>query len=281
LTSKQNQAGTGDPNEGDLTEIVKLAKQAGEAILLVYRQQDFGTTYKEDRSPLTQADLAAHHMIVDALQKRWPKVPVLSEESTSVPYAERREWESYWLIDPLDGTKEFVKRSDEFTVNIALIRNSVPVMGVVYAPALDLVYYAAGRTGAFKSQGTGEAEAIAVSDYRDRRLKIAVSRSHAGATLTSFLEKIPPHDLIRMGSSLKICLVAEGAADLYPRLGRTMEWDTAAAHAIVSAAGGSVTNRQGESLHYNKADLANPDFFVRGNPEMALEHFFENRDGVD
>lgn len=265
-----------DLNKRGLAEIVRLAKRAGEAILSVYRQQDFAISYKADRSPLTQADLAAHHLIADALKKRWPGLPVLTEESTTVPYRLRREWESYWLVDPLDGTKEFVKRSDEFTVNIALIRCGVAVMGVVYAPAFDISYYAAEGMGAFKQRGDGEAAPIAVSDYRGRRLKIALGRSHIASALSTFLEKLPPHELIRMGSSLKLCLVAEGAADLYPRLGRTMEWDTAAAHAIVNEAGGSVTNSHGKPLLYNKADLANPDFFVRGNPPMSLKGLFPN-----
>ncbi len=268
--SKQNETDAKLDPENVLLEIVSLAKKAGEAIMQIYQQDDFGTTYKDDHSPLTAADLAAHRLIVDALEKRSPEHPVLTEESTAIPYTLRQKWESYWLIDPLDGTKEFIKRSDEFTVNIALIRNQQPIMGVVYAPALDLTYYAMEGLGAFKQKGDDEATAIAVSDYHNHRLHIAVSRLHGGAGLTAFLEQIPAHDLVRMGSSLKICLVAEGAADLYPRLGRTMEWDTAAAHAVVNEAGGSVTDVNGIPLCYNKADLANPEFFVRGNPPLPL-----------
>lgn len=274
-TSKEPEGFT--PNEAVLVEIVALAKDAGAAIMAVYRQQDFGITYKDDLSPLTQADLAAHHLIEDALQKRTPALPILSEESTALPYAHRREWACYWLVDPLDGTKEFIKRSDEFTVNIALIQKGTPVLGVVYAPALDISYFAAKGLGAFKAQGNNAARRITVSDYRAHRLKITVSRSHAVSAQHTFLDRMPPHDLIRMGSSLKLCLVAEGAAHLYPRLGRTMEWDTAAAHAIVSAAGGSVSNYQGEELIYNKADLANPDFFVRGNPPIPLPEHLRKR----
>ena len=277
MTFRKEQADAHQENETDLSEIVRLAKKAGEAILSVYRQEDFGTTYKEDHSPLTQADLAAHRLIVDTLKKRNPALPVLTEESITVPYALRSGWERYWLIDPLDGTKEFIKRSDEFTVNIALIYRGVAVMGVVYAPALDLCYYAAEGLGAFKQKGNNKPDRIAVSDYRGHRLKIAVSRSHGGSALSAFLEKIVPHELISMGSSLKLCLVAEGKADLYPRLGRTMEWDTAAAHAIVNEAGGSVTNRRGKTLLYNKADLSNPDFFVRGNPPIPLPEYLEQQ----
>ncbi len=270
MSPEENQTGDKPVNERTLLEIVSLAKKAGEAIMRVYQQDDFGTTYKDDRSPLTEADMAAHHIIVDALEKQASAQPVLTEESTEIPYTLRQKWERYWLIDPLDGTKEFIKRSDEFTVNIALIEQGVPVLGVVYAPALDISYFAAVGLGAFKKQGEAAAHRITVADHRTHRLKIAVSRLHGGAGLASFLEKIPAHDLVRMGSSLKICLVAEGAADLYPRLGRTMEWDTAAAHAVVNEAGGSVTDVHGVALIYNKADLANPEFFVRGNPVLPL-----------
>lgn len=256
-----------------LLEIVDLAEKAGEAIMVIYRKDDLGTTYKADHSPLTEADLAAHHLIIAGLKALTPTLPALSEESKNMSYALRRGWRKYWLIDPLDGTKEFVKRRDAFTVNIALIDKGVPVLGVVHAPALDTTYYAGSGLGAFKKDAGENAVQISVSEAPGAVLKIAASLSHGGPELEVFLQKIGPHELVRMGSSLKLCLVAEGAADLYPRFGRTMEWDTAAAHAIVSEAGGSVTDEAGKPLQYNKADLANPNFFVRGNPEMPLEKF--------
>ncbi len=258
--------------EKRLLKVVALAERAGEAIMRVYRQEDFGTTYKEDCSPLTQADMAAHHLIIKGLKSLTPHLPALSEESKGISSILRRGWESYWLIDPLDGTKEFVKRNDEFTVNIALINRGVPVMGVVHAPAFDLSYYAAAGVGVYKKVGKKDPHRISVCDYHNKTLRITVSRSHPAAELASFLERIGPHELVHRGSSLKLCLVAEGAADLYPRFGRTMEWDTAAAHCVVEEAGGSVTDPAGKALRYNKMDLANPDFFVRGDPPVPLKN---------
>ncbi len=253
-----------------LPKIVSLAEEAGQAIMTIYNREDLGITYKDDASPLTEADLAAHNLILSGLSKLTPDWPALSEESQSVSYDIRKDWNRYWLIDPLDGTKEFVKRSKEFTVNIALIENGVPVMGVVYAPALDHCYYASQGEGAFKKEGNHTAYAISAKPQGHQAMQIAVSRSHIGQTTMDFLEKIGTHELLRMGSSLKLCLVAEGVADLYPRLGRTMEWDIAAAQSVVVEAGGSVTDPQGQALQYNKADLANPNFFVRGNPPVSL-----------
>lgn len=258
-----------------LKDIVLLAEEAGDAILSVYSKSDFGTRFKDDNSPLTEADLAAHHLILEGLKRLTPEIPALSEESKTVSLEKRLSWPRYWLIDPLDGTKEFIKRSDEFTVNIALIDEGISTMGVVHAPALGLSYFAARGTGAFKKTQHGEAFPISVCDYRRGPLKIAASRSHGKEALARFLQKIGPHELVEVGSSLKFCLVAEGTVALYPRFGRTMEWDTAAADCIVVEAGGSVTDMQGEPLRYNKTDLENPDFLVRGNPPMPLEKYFE------
>lgn len=262
-------------SEASLLNVVSLARTAGEAIMAVYREKEFGTTYKDDHSPLTRADLAAHDLIVHGLKTLTPDLPTLSEESAIVDYEVRQNWPCYWLIDPLDGTKEFLKRNDEFCVNIALIQNGIPVLGVVYAPVFDVMYYAAEGLGGFKKEKNGEAQRLSVFDYRNRRLTITISRSHITASLETFLKKMGAHNVVLMGSALKLCLVAEGAADLYPRFGRTMEWDTAAGHAIVTAAGGSVSNAQGISLFYNKPDLANPDFFVRGAPPVPIETVLE------
>jgi 3'(2'), 5'-bisphosphate nucleotidase len=246
-----------------LAQVVAIARQAGQAIMAVYADPSAAVITKADESPLTQADLAADRVInagLTALDLGWP---VLSEESAGIPYAERRDWQRFWLVDPLDGTKEFIKRNGEFTVNIALIENGRPVLGVVYAPVLDVCYYAARDVGAFVQRGTAAAQKIATqSPAADEPVKVVASRSHADERTAALLRQLGEHQCISMGSSLKLCLVAEGAAHFYPRLGPTMEWDTAAAHAVVNAAGGLVQDRMGHELGYNKADLHNPEFFV-------------------
>ncbi len=249
-----------------MPQVVALATKAGDAIMEIYAQDDFGTTYKGNASPLTHADMAAHCLILEHLQALKPSFPVLSEESKFVPCEGRQNWNTFWLIDPLDGTKEFIKRNGEFTVNIALIDNGIPVLGVVHAPALDITYWAAKSFGAFKQKKDKVAEQIQVSDYHEGILKIVASRSHAGELVTQFLHKIHDYECVSMGSSLKLCLVAEGTAHLYPRLGPTMEWDVAAAHCVVVEAGGTVTDISNQNLKYNKPDLLNPYFIVCGNP---------------
>ena len=240
-----------------LPAVCTIARKAGDAILDVYESDDFDVQSKADNSPLTRADLAANEVIVEGLRALDVSIPVLSEESRKAPYRERADWARYWLVDPMDGTKEFVKRSGEFTVNIALVDEAgVPVLGVVYAPVLDRMYFAARGHGAFRQDGEAAPPPIRVAD----------SKSHGGAALARFLEQIGDHDVVSMGSSLKLCLVAEGAAHLYPRLGPTMEWDTGAAHAIVNEAGGRVTDLSDRPLAYNKEDLLNPYFMVAGNP---------------
>jgi 3'(2'), 5'-bisphosphate nucleotidase len=254
-----------------LTEVVALAHQAGEAIMAVYRSGDAGVTSKADDSPLTLADLASHRAIVAGLKKLAPDIPVLSEEAADIPCAERQAWTRYWLVDPLDGTKEFIKRNGEFTVNIALIENGVPVMGVVYAPVLEVSYYAARGTGAFVQRGKDAARPIKVQPHvAGKTIKVVASRSHSDARTAALLEQLGAHESVSMGSSLKFCLVAEGEAHVYPRLGPTMEWDTAAAHAVVSEAGGTVCDAAGQELRYNKEDLHNPEFFVLSADDEAM-----------
>lgn len=253
-----------------LPELVTLAERAGQAIMEIYAQTDFGITYKEDASPLTRADMAAHHLIQAGLEALTPSFPVLSEESTALPFKVRQKWETCWLVDPLDGTREFIKRNDDFTVNIALIQKGIPTLGVVHAPALGLTYYAAHESGAFKQVRGETPKHIQASDYRQQRLKIVISRSHGEDVTARLLEKKIDYECMRRGSSLKLCLVADGTAHLYPRFGRTMEWDTAAADCVVTEAGGSVTDLEGNRLRYNKSDLANPEFLVRGNPPFPL-----------
>lgn len=250
-----------------LDEVVSIAKEAGKAILAVY-EQGIEIQHKHDNSPLTQADLAAHNLIENGLAALVPELPVLSEESAAIPFSTRRQWGSYWLVDPLDGTREFIKRNGEFTVNIALIENHRPVMGVVYAPALDLLFYAAEGQGAFRQLGSKEPQQIRARAFDASQVTVAGSRSHAGEELMLFLDRMGPHMLISMGSSLKICLVAEGRADVYPRLGLTSEWDTAAAQCVLQEAGGRLVGLDGASFRYNlKESLLNPHFFAVGAGE--------------
>lgn len=247
-------------------QVVAVAMKAGDAVMNVYSEGNFDTTYKENDSPLTRADMASHCLISEELQQLTPNFPILSEESKSVPYEIRKHWDTFWLVDPLDGTKEFIKRNGEFTVNIALIKNGEPILGVVYAPALEITYWAAKDLGAFKRSKEGVTEQITVSNYGEGPLKIVASRSHAGELLTQFLETLSNYECVSMGSSLKLCLVAEGTAHLYPRLGPTMEWDVAAAHCVVAEAGGTVTDLDERPLKYNKPNLLNSYFMVCGNP---------------
>ena len=192
--------------------------------------------------------------------------PILSEESSARPFSERSTWNPYWLVDPLDGTKEFVNRNGEFTVNIALIRDHAPVLGVVHVPVTGVTYFAAHGHGAWRRNGTDEPVRIGV--YQEKRVpRVVGSRSHRGKLIDAYLKNLGEHDMVAMGSSLKFCVVAEGGADVYPRLGLTSEWDTAAAHAVVSAAGGRVVQLDGQDLRYNaKEDILNPHFVVLGNP---------------
>ncbi len=248
-----------------LDDLLQLARDAGDAILEIYNT-DFDVERKEDNSPLTAADLAAHKEIVARLEKLTPEIPLLSEESAKIPFDTRSQWSRYWLIDPLDGTREFVKRNGEFTVNIALIENHQPTLGVVYAPVLDSLYYGVSGSGAWKQEKGEEPKPIRVVSQKREPVMVAGSRSHAGDSLIKFLDNLGEHDLVSMGSSLKLCLVAEGKADLYPRLGPTSEWDTAAAQAVVEAAGGQVTTLDMQPLRYNTKDsLLNPHFFVFGD----------------
>ncbi len=250
-----------------LQPVIAIAKAAGEAIMQVY-STDFSVEKKEDNSPLTLADTAAHNIIVDALKTLTPDIPSLSEESEDISPDIRNHWRRYWLIDPLDGTREFVKRNGEFTVNIALIDDHKPVLGVVYAPVKELLYFASHQVGAYKQQYDLESEKISIKKFDAGKPVVAGSRSHQDQKLHDFIQKIETNlgvapELISMGSSLKICLVADGTVDVYPRLGPTFEWDTAAGHCILNEAGGDIVDEQGLSLLYNKkSSLLNPFFFA-------------------
>ena len=255
-----------DELAGLLEPVAALALKAGNEILTVYNSEEFSIQEKDDKSPLTAADLASHHAIVDGLTALTADIPVLSEESASLPFSERSSWQRYWLVDPLDGTREFIKRNGEFTVNIALIDAGVPVLSVVHVPVSGVSYLACKGQGAFKQEPGGERQPITVRKLADGPLMVVGSRSHRGDSLISFLEKLGEHDMVGMGSSLKLCLVAEGVADIYPRLGPTSEWDTAAAQCVVEQAGGFVTDTEMKPLRYNTKDsLLNPFFLVFGD----------------
>ena len=248
-----------------LKQLVDISRRAGLAILEWY-DGDMGITQKEDDSPLTRADIASHKLIDAELTRLWPDIPVLSEESADISWETRQSWDQYWLVDPLDGTKEFINRNGEFTVNIALIKDHQPVLGIVHVPVTDISYFGARDAGAWRQTGTDASEAISIRQPAAEPAVVVGSRSHANPELSRQLEQLGPHELISMGSSLKFCRVAEGLADFYPRTGPTCEWDTAAAQAVVEAAGGQVLKIDGTSLDYNNKDsYLNPYFFVIGD----------------
>jgi len=252
----------------DLSRITDLARLAGERILEVYRQ-DFSVDEKEDRSPLTEADRRSHDTILAGLLAAYPDIPCVSEEGRSIPYATRRAWSRCWMVDPLDGTKEFIKKNGEFTVNIALIEDGHPVLGVVSQPVTGTVYAAARGNGAYRFLTDGSVTRLtAGAHYRSlSRVRVVASRSHLTPETADFIAALEAEgkevELTSAGSSLKLCLVAENSADVYPRFGPTMEWDTAAAHAVALEAGRTVlAHPSGEPLRYNKESLLNPWFIV-------------------
>ena len=256
-------------------QVIAIAEQASEKILAIYNTE-FDVTSKEDNTPLTEADMAAHHVIIDGLHQLTPGIPILSEESVDIPFSVRKQWNRYWLVDPLDGTREFVKRNGEFTVNIALIDNHRAILGVIHTPVSGVLYYANNQQGAFKQMPGKDPQAIRTRSKQTDTTLVAGSRSHRGSSLKEFLEKLGDHDIVSMGSSLKSCLVAEGSVDIYPRLGPTSEWDTAAAQCIVENAGGKLLDLTMQPLLYNKkSSLLNPHFIVIGDPEYDWGQYFK------
>jgi 3'(2'), 5'-bisphosphate nucleotidase len=254
------------PNPHDLLhEVVAIARAAGRAILQVYASC-FAVTEKDDRSPLTEADLRAQEVISAGLKRIAPEIPLVSEEAEQIPFAERSRWDWLWVVDPLDGTREFIQRNGEFTVNIALVHRHRPVLGVVHAPVLQRDYYASEGHGALRVDVDGSSQPIRVRRPAARPLRVVGSRSHRGDSLDGFLARAGEHEMVAIGSSLKLCLVAEGAADVYPRLGPTMEWDTAAGQAVIEQAGGHLVGLDGLPLAYNaRPELLNPHFIAYGD----------------
>ncbi len=248
-----------------LEQVIPLAREAGKLIMAIYAE-DFAVTHKADASPVTQADAVAEAAIVQGLRALAPMLPIVAEEAVSAG-EKVSAGERFWLVDPLDGTKEFISRNGEFTVNIALIEQGEPVLGVVYAPALDRLYAGARGLGAFRIGAGGLREAIACRPPGADGLVVVASRSHGDeAALEAFLAGRKVARVAQAGSSLKLCLLAEGEADVYPRLGRTMEWDIAAGHAVLAAAGGRVCDLQGRPLGYGKPGFDNPHFAAWAAP---------------
>lgn len=244
-----------------------IAQRAGESILSFYGQP-MPAEKKADDSPLTLADLAAHRVIVEGLRDLDSAIPVLSEESSETDILHRLSWETLWVVDPMDGTKEFIKQTGEFTVNIALVRSGVPHLGLVYVPAKKLLYWAEAEMGAFKQAEGGAVERIQTRKPHADALDIVASRDHAGPMVADLLHRFPTAQTRSMGSSLKFCLVAEGMADLYLRDVPTMEWDTAAAQCVVEQAGGCVQDLEGQTLSYNRENLRNPSLITMGDPSF-------------
>ena len=245
----------------DIICINEIVYRAGDAIMDIY-DSSFEVETKSDNSPLTIADKKSHSIIDDGLNNIFPETPILSEEGKAISYSERKNWKNFWLIDPLDGTKEFIKRNGEFTVNIALISEGFPIFGSVYAPFKKELYWAFKNQGAWKSENKASEFQI-FTKLNNSKKRIVISRSHPNEKVTEFINNYDSHQLIRMGSSLKLCCIAEGKADIYPRLGPTSEWDIGAAQCVVEEAGGSVleydTNKR---LSYNKENILNPFFIV-------------------
>jgi len=254
-----------------LNEVIRITVAAGREILSVY-EQSYQIENKADGSPVTTADLRAHELIVRELSVLTPNIPVLSEESSNIVASERLRWSAFWLVDPLDGTKEFIKRNGEFTVNIALVEKHRPMIGVVHTPVGGSTYYAATGQGAWRIEGHHAPTAIKSRRYDGGAARMVASRSHLGAAVIAFRDTLLaesglPVESVNMGSSLKVCLVAEGEADVYPRLGLTSEWDTAAADCVLNEAGGAVIDLDGNPLQYNKANLLNPWFMATGDTD--------------
>ena len=263
-------------NKENLLEILNISVDAGEVILNYYNE-NVDVIYKDDESPLTKADLASHKIITDSIKKITPDIPILSEEEF-IDWKIRKKWKKYWLIDPLDGTKEFIKKNDEFTVNIALIENNRPILGVIYTPALNELFYSIKNFGSYKIltkkklNTLKEAKRISINKKKSNKIKIVGSRSHSNPILDKWVNKnFNEFDILQKGSSLKFCLIAEGSADIYPRFGPTSEWDIAAGHIILEEAGGKLKSIDNKEILYNeKENILNPEFFAYSNIDFVI-----------
>lgn len=255
-----------------LPSVIDIARASGQVILDIYQHGQFEKQVKTDNTPVTSADLAAHKLVVEKLTELTPDIPVLSEEDAVVPLSERSQWQRYWLVDPLDGTQEFIAGSGDFATIIALVENNKPIMGVVYAPVSGVAYYANDGKGAWKVTPDGESVRISTHKHElpTQSIAVAISRRQDISAITSRLDPSLNYDLVPLGSAaLKSCLVAEGAVDCYLRLGPTGEWDTAATQCIVEEAGGRILNTHLTPLSYNERDtLENPNFITLGDEAL-------------
>ena len=259
-----------------LNDVIFISKKAGKEILDIYNSDDFDVQIKGDDSPLTKADLAAHNIIVNFLEEKYPNIPCLSEESTGIEFSDRKDWQQCFIIDPLDGTKEFIARNGEFTVNIAIQEKGKSILGVIHVPVADITYSGARDVGSFKQEKDGAAKEIRVRNLQQKDDKnhftVVASRRHGLDKVETLCQNFASYDLTSRGSSLKMCMVAEGSADLYPRLALTSEWDTAAAQAIVEQAGGKIVQLDFTDMTYNQKEcLLNPFFLVLGDPNFDWE----------
>jgi len=253
-----------------IEQLIEISKDAGKAIMEVYNS-NFRHQIKEDLSPLTKADTLSNNIICEKLKVITPDIPILSEENSDIPFNIRSSWEQYWLVDPLDGTKEFIKKNGEFTVNIALIENNTPIFGIIHVPVTNETYWGSNTKGSFYIKGNNQKTKLCVEKNIRSQVRIVASRSHPSKMLDALLEEIGEYKIITKGSSLKFCLIAKGQADIYPRLGPTSEWDIAAGHAIVKFAGGSLLTIDGESMQYNLTENnLNPYFVVASREDIAL-----------
>ncbi len=254
-----------------IDSLIEISKEAGEAIMNIY-STNYDYAIKKDDSPITIADTTSNDIISDSLRSLTPNIPILSEENSDIPYEERYLWETYWLVDPLDGTKEFIQRNDDFTVNIALIQNNRPVFGVIYIPATKELFWGTKANGSYHIDDKGHQTSINVSQKTGESIRLAMSRSHPSDELNKIMSKIKKKEVITAGSSLKFCLVANGSADCYPRFGPTSEWDTGAGEAIVIFAGGYVCQEDGQQILYNKKrNYINSSFIVANSRELATQ----------
>ena len=249
----------------DLNDLIKIIYEAGSNVMKIYRSSDFEISYKHDTSPLTLADKVSNDIICNSLNELYPQIPILSEEGIETPFSERKKWESLWLVDPIDGTKEFIKKNGEFTLNIALIKKNKPVLGLVYAPCIDKLWYG-NEQGSYLIFNGKKSKIHVNRKNNNNEIDIVSSRSHSSPLIEKFLSQFKNYNIVNMGSSIKICLIADGGADIYPRLAPTMEWDTAAAHAILKYAGGTLTDlNTNKEMIYNRKNLKNSNFVANSS----------------
>lgn len=259
-------------NMNIVDDLTRISREAGDSIIEIYKNSESDYATKDDNSPLTKADIISNRVIIEGLKTLTPKLPVLSEEGASIPLSIRSKWDEFWLIDPLDGTKEFIKRNGEFTVNIALIKNNQPIFGLIYVPVTKELFYGSEKTGSFRIKDSRR-EKIRVKKSSNTNIRVVTSRSHPSNELNTFIKRIKNASIVSIGSSLKFCLVASGKADIYPRFGPTSEWDTGAGEAILKFAGGQTVTMDNAPISYNqKESTINPSFIAASSEELSRRY---------